>query len=186
MFEFRFTFGGSDYLAFTMHHQQNNPVDRKLLMISRLAFPVIFIPAQFLSLLNPAQYDAASLVGRLLLFGLVSIAWFFLVPPVLRLMTRVQVRMMRKHGALQSMQNVVLRFEDDSVTEIAGETEVKVRYSGITRITGGPAGIYIYFGPVQAIPVPLSVFQTAKQRDDFWYFIHGKWEAAKEVPQGVN
>ena len=86
---------------------------------------------------------------------------------------------MKKYGKLPYGKDVTISFGEDSLIEITPETETKVKYTRIENIVGGTFAIYIYISAVQAFVVPVSVFPSIQEQDEFWNFIHDKWNAAK-------
>ena len=78
---------------------------------------------------------------------------------------------MKKNGKLPYDKNVQMCFDEDSFINISEMGEMKVAYTGIEKVYEGTKHIYIYVNVSQAHIIPLHVFESEAQKDEFLAFI---------------
>lgn len=181
MFKFQYLLNDNDYLEFNKFHLSNAPINKKALLFLRLMVPVMLALLFLLTLLK--SEDLTVEIGTLVTCVLVSVAWFFLVKPLMVASTKLNIKMMKKHGKLPYGKNISIEFHEDYFIETTSETETKTKYSFIERMAYGNYAIYIYISPIQAYIVPLTVFESAEQRDAFCAFINHKATAQGKVTE---
>jgi len=84
-----------------------------------------------------------------------------------------QIKNAMKYGKFNN-KDVILRFDENIITEITDKNENKIKYSIIEKIALGKAAVYIYIGALQAFIIPFWVFESEQQKVDFLDFINQK------------
>ena len=181
MYQFKYTLNDNDYFEFNKYHLSNAPVNKKGLIVLRIMIPVIYILFLLLSLIDVENFNEYVFIGQAVVCIIVSLAWFFLVKPLYTFLLKINIKLMKKYGKLPYGKDVLICFDEEFLIETTEKSESKIKYTSIERIVGANSAIYIYLNAVQAVIVPLSAFESEKIRDDFWDFIHYKWNAAKEL-----
>ena len=175
MFRFKFTISEGDYIEFNRFHMKNHPTAKRSNKIIYVFLGIVMlIMAAFVSYREEGFHVvgfvvvsaiSAACVGSMLLFE----------NPFNKVLIKFQIAMMKKSGKLPFNSDVEMIFDEDSLIEISDETETKSKYSNIERIFKNPNGyIYIYINSLQAQILPMSVFESSAQSDEFWEFVHSK------------
>ena len=183
MYQFQYHLTDNDYLEFSKYHLYNSPVNKKIMTVSRFMLPLMFALILLLSFINSDDFDITAFIGEFVFFSIVSVVWLFLLKPMYSRSLKNTAKRMKKHGGVPYCKDISLFFNEDSIVEITEKAETKTKYSSIEKISGGPFAIYIYFSSVQALIVPLSVFESERHRDEFWNFIQYKWNTEKSKLQ---
>jgi hypothetical protein len=128
-----------------------------------------------LLLLTPAlSGNDAGLSGRMIHIFILSAIWYFFAKPLFRLALKLQVKMMCKDGKSPYGKNNHIQFNTEDINEATELSERKVKYSNIERITESKNSVYVYYSALQAFIIPLSVFESERQKNDFIAFIKRK------------
>ena len=71
--------------------------------------------------------------------------------------------------------SVSMHFFDDYFTEIAPDTETKIKYTAVMRISVSELkAIYIYTNSILAYIIPYNAFQSQTEYEEFLQFISEK------------
>jgi len=87
---------------------------------------------------------------------------------------KTTIKLKKKDGKLPYGKNVLILFDEDFFYETTNEAEMKIKYSSIEKTAIGNSAIYIFIGAMQAFIIPLSVFETEKQKSAFLAFVNSK------------
>jgi len=81
------------------------------------------------------------------------------------------IRSLKKQGKPPYGESVRIQFNEDFFTHDSNGKEVKDVYSNIEKVTVGSTAIYLYYNAVQATMLPLSIFDSQAQQNEFLSFI---------------
>ena len=83
---------------------------------------------------------------------------------------------MEKDGKITPNQPTLLQFHNDFFTSTADGIETTIKYPNIEKIGICENAIYIFITAVQAIIMPIHIFESDTQRSEFLDFINQKME----------
>lgn len=172
MYEFKINLDEEDYYIFSEYYLFHSVSGKKALLSYRLSclfyfFTLVVIYCIADSDLNIIFFLAISLtIYSIFLIG--NSKKKFLKSMVKRIET------MKEEGRLPYNNEAVLKFDDESIYEIAPDTESKVKYSLVEKIDVTENAIYIYFSSIQAYIVPITVFSEEMEKVKFLEFIYSK------------
>ena len=172
MYQFNYSLTDKDYFDFNKYHMCNAPAMKKMITGLR----ILLIALLFFSLLSSLRNhsDATSLLALIIVYTAVSVAWFFAVKPYLVFLTKINIKLIKKDGKLPYGKNVLINFEEDFFVEATNDTEIKGKYKSVEKIAVAGDAIYIYISAMQAFILPISVFESTAQKNEFLEFINGK------------
>ena len=179
MYRFEFTLNDEDYWEFSKYHANNAPSLKNLITAARLFLPAVLI---LLTVLSALSYkDLNSFISRIIFYAVSSVVWVFALKPFLLFFLKIQMKLLKKDGKLPYGQNSLVTFGEDFVVDISDETETKIKYTKIEKISVGSIAIYLYFSAAQALVIPFSVFENDAHKAEFLEFIKGKTNNPKSV-----
>ena len=158
-----------EYYEFSRFHLLKTPEGKGSVFLARLILPallvLLFLLPDFMRYENFADM-------RIYIFFciMVSIAWFFVVKPLLLLSIKINMNLMKKSGK-QYREDLSIQFYDDYFIVPTGSNDSKIKYANVKRIIVGDSAIYIYVTALQAYIIPFSVFESNKLKSLFLTFI---------------
>jgi len=176
MYEFKFTLTENDYIEFNIFHSRNSPMVKKFTrFIYIFTFAIIALALgvnlagieEDLILMLVVTGSVLVLLGGLL-FLLKKLTFFD------KAILKLQMNLMKGNGKLPFSEQNFLQFEDDCFIENTVDTETKTKYSKIERIAVSEKAIYLYLTAMTANIIPVSVFESEQQKEEFLAFINGK------------
>lgn len=172
MYKFSYSLDEKDYLEFNRFHFNTASANRKITLLLRLFVPVMLIVLSLPTFVNHEDMYEVLISGVICV--ITSVIWFFAVKPLCMLNIKVSMKFMKKDGKLPYGKNVQIYFNEEEIHETTEVAESKVKYSNIEKIAEGSQAVYIYIGAAQAFIIPLSVFETEVQKNEFLLFINSK------------
>lgn len=176
MFSFTYAIDENDYYEFNKHQTYCSPANRKRLMISRFAWPVIFISCGLL-LGTSLEYPVIAYV----VYGAAAVAWLVFFKRMTDRRIKKNLVRLKKIGKLPYPPDVTIAFFDDYVHEQTSMSETKFDYSLIERVDTTADTVYIYLSALSASILPNRVFKDSAERDAFLTFLRAKLMAQAGV-----
>lgn len=181
MHEFKFTLSENDYIELITYQNLNDPLRKQLAAFTRFFPSTIFSLMFVLSLIRCLLENfmqPGSIVASAFFF-IFAVGWFLAYKPFVTISVKWQIESMKRYGKLPFIKDNLIRFDEDVFVHTTPETESKAKYTIIERIGKGDSAVYIYVNQLNAYIIPLSVFESEQQLNDFWVFIHSKQNNAK-------
>lgn len=172
LYQFKYLLDDNDYLEFNKFHMYNSLSNKKAIIALRLAVPILMTIN--LLLFQKSYQKLETLVISIIIIAVFSIIWALLVKPLLLLVLKANIKMLKKDGKLPYGKDVLMEFGEQNFIETTKETETKTNYSQIEKITLGNTAIYIYINSIQAYIIPFSVFTGDESKEAFLTFINQK------------
>lgn len=163
MYQFEYRLSEKDVIALHNFHARK----------SRWIFSLICLFISFFQFLNGNFFGA--------LFSVVlSACTLFGYGHLLVFATKIALRARKKQGKLFSGKDCIIRFYEDSFTDITGDDEmvINLKYTEITQIAVRNHAIYIFFSGPQAFILNFSLFESEEQKNEFLIFINSKVNTA--------
>lgn len=179
MFEFKITLDDDDYSLYNQYHLLNSPSGKKTLMYFRLIIP--FISFMVVVIFSIADSDFLLILIEAILMTILSVLWIAYSKKILLKSMKKNIKNSKREGKLPYNNEAILKFDDESVHEIAPNTENKTKYSMIEKIAVTEKAIYIYFSSVQAYILPMIAFSDEMEKLKFLDFINLKADILKEA-----
>ena len=137
-----------DYIDFNEHFILNTPVGKKSVLTYRLLPCVIFFTATMASYL--AQGDVLLLVLQLILFGVLSLFWWFISHRVILFSLK---RRLKKHDSIERSlfsPSGILTFDFNSrtITDTTPSEEVKISFNSIHSVYETDTAYYFYYNKI--------------------------------------
>lgn len=173
MFEFKVTLDDSDFILFNKYHLLNSAIGKKSLLPFRFIFP--FISFMFVTIFIILQADLNLIIIEAVSLTILSVLWIGFSKKMILKSMENGIKKMKKGGRLPYSREVVLKFDDECIHEIAPDTENKTKYTLIEKIAVTEKAIYVYFSAVQAYILPITAFSDEKEKHEFLEFIKLKY-----------
>jgi len=170
MYSFNYNLDDTDYLEFNKFHFNTSQAHKKMTLITRLMVPVALIIFFLLSLTNYETGTELLVKGAIYIVG--SVIWFCVVKPLSILSIKMNMNAMKKSGKLPYGRNVQIQFDEEVIHEITEIAESKMKYSNIEKIVEVDRALYIYYAATQAFIIPISVFESEEQKNEFLRFLN--------------
>ena len=181
-YQFKFKLSDADYFEFNKFYIENAAAHKGSLLnnrwllgsaclaLSLSAFYVFSVTGTLFTLIIAILALVVSAVY------LVGLSRFFA-----SIMIKSTMKKMKKDGKLPYGKDNIIQFDEDSIIEIADEAETKRKYAAVEKVVCGNQAIYIFTDAAQAYIIPLSVFETEVQRNEFLMFVNRKVEEVKHL-----
>jgi hypothetical protein len=163
LYKFKYFLDDDDYLEFNMFHHFNSPILKKNLAWLRYGACALFLTF-FLAVGRPfdggLEGDGAiwAWVLGIVLF-IAALIWVLAFKHIFALIMRRAIKKQTKTGGLVYGKNVSVSFEADFVLETTELGQNKTGYYKIGRVAEGKRAVYLFTGPMQAIIIPLRIFE---------------------------
>lgn len=178
MFEFKITLDDNEYLQFQEYHLSNNPLGKKSLMAVRFIIPIFPLFVIFFNI-KDAGFEANLIVA--IVMTILLIIWIARSKKEMLNIIKGRIKNMRKIGVIPYHNEVILKFDDESIYEITPNTEHKDKYSLIKNIAVTEKAIYIYVTPVRAYILPVTAFSEVIEKQKFLEFINMKVDNIRDT-----
>ena len=162
-YQFEFEISEKDYRDFTIY------VHDAQIKRSKWVSGVIFILAFLLMF-----FVRGSLLSYFILLSLAVALILSFSGVLMRWLVNISIRRMKKEGKLPYENKNLLQFQDDFIFGIADGTETRVPYTKIEKVKLHKEVMYIFISVLQAYIIPLSIFETVEQQNEFLTFIKHK------------
>lgn len=150
----------------------NSAANKKAILVLRLLVPALLVV--MLALFHNSYQEVDDMKVTMIFYFAISIIWALAIKPFLMLIMKININMTKNSGRLTLNDDISIQFNESFFIEIAKETDTKINYSSIEKVTKGNKAIYIYISSIQAFILPFSIFETVAQRDDFLMFVNHK------------
>lgn len=172
VFEFKVTLDDSDFILFNKYHLLHSPIGKKSLLPFRFIIP--FISFIFVAIFIIIQADLNLIIIEAVSLTLLSVLWIGFSKKMIIKSMENGIKKMKKVGRLPYSREVILKFDDECIHEIAPDTENKTKYTLIEKIAVTEKAIYVYFSSVQAYILPITAFTDEKEKHKFLEFMELK------------
>ena len=175
LYQFHTVMTEKGYYEFNKYHLVDSPEMKKNLLRWKLYVPCLFVLLLLSYYLRGEEWYYIGVVS--IFYALISLAWFFLVKPMILLYLKCYLKRMKKKGKLLYSKNATLDFYEDYFVEVTEETKTEVKYQAVLKVRiNEPYGVYIYHNAVLAYIIPFDAFKNEEERQEFLAFIHRKTE----------
>jgi len=177
MYEFKFTLTENDYTEFSCFHSKHSPMGKKAM---RFAYVIVFAVVALTLGVKLAETEPEDFIFMLVVSGCLFAFTFGLIILFTKLsfftkvIVKLQVKLMKKSGKLPFDKENLFRFEDDYFLIETESSEIKQKYEAIENIMISPIAIYLCLSAVQGFILPLHIFESEQQKEEFLAFINGK------------
>lgn len=169
MYIFTYNLTDHDYLEYNKHHNAASPSTQKFFFVLKIALSVLLGFSILLNLLTGVNIGIHVFV---IIF--IGLAITFGHSHLTTLILKMQIAGFSKQGKLPYGKNVHLQFDYDTYTETNENTQTKIKYHCLEKISHGSTAIYLYVGAIQATILPYSAFESQAQKQELLYFLNSK------------
>ena len=162
-----------DYYEFNKCYIQHAPETKKLLRIFDWILPVISVIAIIRSVIMGYEWTVIGIMAAFL--TVVCLAAMLFMKAFTLFNLKVLLKIQIKKGKIAYSENSTLEFGDESFTETTEEHKSEIKYSADYKIYeyDGRA-IYIMISSAAGYIIPLSLFESDEEKNEFLEFIHKK------------
>ncbi len=162
-----------DYYEFNKYHMKNAADVKKGRLLGKLIVPVMFL--FFIIYYIARGYDWIYLRYAAIVFGVVSVIWFFAIWPLGLLFLKLHIRLMKKYSKIPYSSFTAMEFCDDNFVEKTNDTKTELKYDAIYKVCiNDKKAIYIYLDAARACVIPFNAFESDEQAEEFIQFIKRK------------
>ena len=170
MYRFEYEITEHDYMQFNEYHLLNSPSGKRTLLLTKcMGFIVsiaIIIAAGIIG------NNKGQLIVNIIFLAVFSIIWFARGKRIaLKSMCKQMNKLKKEKGKLYSDKGT-LTFDENGITDISEDKELKTPYSTVTQLCTGNNALYIYFSPIIAYIVPVRLLDD--NSDEFKTFLERK------------
>lgn len=157
----RYTVTDDDFLNFNEYHMARSASVKRIMLALRLLVPALLSLAILALRPDPAA-------PSLIVFGLISVAWFFYLPRSMRKSIRKRVgKILQTQEGHGLTGNFELRLEDGGIRLINGNLEKEYPYASLQSVARDGDALYLYFGGRDAVQIPAAAFAGQEERQAF-------------------
>ncbi|MDR2167255.1 MAG: YcxB family protein [Clostridiales bacterium] len=172
MYKFEYMLDDGDYLEFNKFHHFSSQAFKRNLLVARYGVPAICAMFIFYAGMGMGGlvFWAAAVV-----FGAGGLIWLFgferlIFNPTLKR----QIKNLRKEGKMPYDELQTITFGEENFHKTTPSGEMTLNYDSFDKIAEGEAAVYIYLSTLQAIIMPLRIFESPAQRQEFLNFLGSK------------
>lgn len=170
MYRFNYDITEQEYMQFNEYHLLNSPSGKRTLLLTKcmgsIVSIVIIIAAGIIG------NDKEQLITNIIFLAVFSIIWFATGKRIaLKNMNKQLKKLEKEDGKLYSNRGTII-FDEDGITDISPDKELKTPYSTVTQICTGNGALYIYFSPIMAYIVPTRLLNN--NHEEFRTFLENK------------
>lgn len=173
---FSFDFTKQDYLDFSMFAVGDLKFYRRQKKLFHIVFTVI-PPGMWLVLWLMEGTGTIDFVDKCTLFvmGVLSLLFYHYFPKLHDALILANTKkIIFKEGRSNIFGRTTIEFGEEKVLHITEYEESSMRYEKITKVMESDKAIYLFTAPSMAVILPLRVFESREEKEDFSYFIRGK------------
>lgn len=160
--KYRITLNEEDYVRFRIFHMYHSKLGKRQLHSARtIAFKLSAI-ILLLLLIMDVQLDR--IVIYAIMWGIISVAFYFYAPKRVEKNIRKQVSMTKEDGKLPYSTDTEIEFLESMIVQRNEHGESHVNYSDIERVYIEQEYLYIYSNAVQAAVIPYRCLGEDKKR----------------------
>ncbi|MBQ3101062.1 MAG: YcxB family protein [Clostridia bacterium] len=178
-YKFDITTTDDDYFEFNKFVNFKTSYGRKQLGLMRILIAVIFVAFAVLSLIYNGFSLNFYITAPLLLILL--LIYELTLPKMLTRGIKKHIKVIKKSGKMPYSPYSVMEFYEDRFVEITDISRSETLYSSIEKISENEnKAIYIHTDVLRGYIIPLSVFESKVQYNEFLDFISAKATNIKE------
>ena len=172
-FRFQIHVSEDDYLEYNKFWVLRSPYGRKSLVGLRILDVVIILIAILLVVVR-GGFDS-NVILRILPLLLLLVVLQLLLKPFYVFILRNHIKNLKNKGKIPYTPESVMEFHEDFFLEMSPEAKIEQQYSAVERISlvDGKM-IYLHMNNLIAYILPVSAFQSEKEREAFIEFIQSK------------
>ncbi|MDR0917613.1 MAG: YcxB family protein [Oscillospiraceae bacterium] len=180
-YKFSVALTDDDYLAYNKFHMTTHPAGKRLLTKMRIAIPIVFLVV--FAVIGIVQKD--TIPPRLLgiLWVVASVYGIVSAKRLTMRATKKNLKRMKEKGVNLYSKASTITCDDEYITEVTPETEVKKKLSTLKQIYVAQTAVYIYMEESRAFLIPLRAFPDEQTRVEFTKFIQQKIAANSTATQ---
>lgn len=157
----RFELTRQDWEAAQVAHLEMSPANRRRLRISRTILVGIFAIGAILGLLFEGFYGA-------LPWAIAMVLWALGFKTLTRFTHRRLARRIAKEGVMHGIFGPhEVRISEEGLADVTPVYEVRVKWSGIDRVTEASGNFLVYTGAHSLVIIPASAFQDSNELRSF-------------------
>lgn len=172
-FQFQVNVSENQYIDYNKFWTLKSPYGKKQLIILRGMILVMVLVFVFLTLFSENLQPNAFIAC--IPFFIMLIVCQALLPRFLAFTVESHIKSLKKKGKMAYSSTSVMEFYDDVFTETTPDNKLEQKYSSVERISVvNKKVIYIHVNNFMAYIIPVSVFQSQEQYEEFMQFIKTK------------
>ena len=174
-FQFAIQLTDEEYFAINKFLMLQSRNGKKKMLIFRISLAVALCAIAFLSLLG-GGFTAAAWRGIIPYFILLALFQAGIRPFFLWII-KGNIRSLGKQGKMPYSPTSDMTFGEESFTETTPDNKTEVKYTAIDNVSAIPdQAIYIHINSLLHYIIPVSVFASRQEYEDFLSFLETKCE----------
>ena len=172
MYKFEFDLTRNQYIEYNTYHQNHSPFFKQKNMLSRIGLPIVFLAIFIFAVAIGLDFSKAVIMA--VVFIIISLIYNLFFDQFNTMTLKRKIKEMEQEGHAPYQKHSELIFNDDSFTEIIPDDENVVPYGKIERIVELKNLLLIYVSALTACIIPISVFTSQDQKEEFISFLEEK------------
>ena len=169
-FEFDITLTDQDYLDFNLFHAFESPYRMKTIRNTRILLLIICGIGMLISL-RGYNFELFGFFAQIPLV-IFAVVLQLLLKPYFVFFIKYNIKRMKKTGKMAYSPNSHLIFTENSMVESTSTEKLEQLYTSIEQICiHKDKCIYIYVNNLKAFILPMSIFRSAEQYEEFVAFL---------------
>jgi hypothetical protein len=172
-YAFKVTLNDQDYYEFNKFVAFKGKQGKKEVNRVRFYLSVLFIAIAVLfwamsDFSKDGLYDA-------LVYVILLVIVQALLKPMMRLIIKIQIKMLKKGGKMPYSAESVLRFTDEGFSEVSAEHKTEQAYAAVERVSVVEGiAIYVHINKLMGFLLPEKSFENKAHWDSFVAFLQTK------------
>jgi len=173
--QIKYTLDDGDFFEFQKYHLFNSNANKNAIIFQQLRFPFIYlIFIVFILMINNKLNDLVLLSASFIILFIFSVIWVLSVKRMLVRALKVKIKRMRTDGKLPYCRDITITLEDEYIKKVTEWGESRYKYASVEKMAVSGDFAYIYINAVQALIIPLRVFENEERKKEFLNLIHEK------------
>ncbi len=174
--KFTFELTEQDYIDFNLFFTKNSRAIKRQRIILWVLFTIVPVMAGLIDIFfkRKGNINIFTIYGFCFLL-LLSIVFFFLFPKIWEKIIYRNVKKVMRDGTKNNIlgeRSII--FEEDNFNLITKYEKIFMTYKKIAEIKQSDVAIYLYTSPTTALIMPLRIFSSEKEKNNFISFIESK------------
>ena len=184
MLEFHFELSKEDYYEFNKHHTYHTPVNKRLMLRSRIMYPLIYLIGAILFVFVFQDIDSRLRFTLTVYFTALALLRLIFFNKLVDRRIKKAIARSAQDGRLFDDGPRTYRFEASTFTCTTKNQIMNSAYSELERVDVGKQAVYLYEGALKSHIFPNYVFAGEEEKNLFVSFIREKISESKEENKG--
>lgn len=179
--ELNYTLTRDDYIAFNLHHANNDSASKKRINFLRILLPVAAAFMMVLTLLTNHSGVVTTIISIVPALA-IGIVWIIFLPRFYNFLLVKNIKKMlekREKSEFEGPVHLVLGQDTLHLQKETGTSETK--YIAVERIEEDSQHLYIYIGAISAIIVPFVAFASQQEKNLFLQQLSSKANVQQNI-----